>query len=628
MENIRMHSVNKVDENVEKIGHLFPNCVTEAQVDGKLTRVVDFDLLKQELSSFVVEGNEERYQFNWPDKKKSILLANAPIAKTLRPCPDESVDFDNTENLYIEGDNLEALKLLQETYLGKVKMIYIDPPYNTGNDFVYEDDYSQSADEYLANSGQYDDEGNRLVQNTESNGRFHTDWLNMIYPRLKVAKDLLSNEGVIYISIDDNEVHNLRKVCDEVFGEHNFIANIVWQKKYSPQNDAKYFSDMHDHILCYAKKKIQNIDDEGWHRYLLPRTEDQNARYKNPDNDPRGVWKSSDFSVKTYSANYDYPITTPSGRIVNPPTGRCWRTSKENFKKLVEENRVWFGANQDGVPAIKRFLTDVQDGRVPTTWWKREEYGDNQTAAQEIFNLFEGIRPFDTPKPTTLIKEILRLSTRNSDIVLDFFAGSSTTADATMQLNFEDGGNRKFIMIQVPEQILEKSASSKMGFKNICEIGKERIRRAGAKIKETAGLTAQNLDTGFRVLKVDSTNMKDVFYTPDAFNRTLFDDLTDNIKEDRTPLDLLFQVMLEMDVLLSSKIVETKISGKKVYSVMDDYMIACFDTGITSEVIEAIAKKKPYYAVFRDSCMADDSTMASFEQIFETYSNDTIRKVL
>lgn len=627
---LKMHSLNKADENYQVLAKLFPNAVTETIVgydeENKpiIERAIDVDVLRQEISTKVVEGRDERYQFTWPDKKKAILAANAPIAKTLRPCRDESVDFDNTENLYIEGDNLDVLKLLQETYLGKIKMIYIDPPYNTGNDFVYEDDFKESTADYLLHSGLMDEDGNRLVKNMETNGRYHTEWLNMMYSRLKVSRDMLAIDGVIFISIDDNEVHNLRKMCDEIFGEHNFITNIVWQKKYSPQNDAKYFSDMHDHILCYAKNKINNVEDEGWHRILLPRTEEQNSRYKNIDNDPRGVWKSSDMSVKTYSASYDYPITTPSGRIVNPPSGRCWRTSKENFKKLVEENRIWFGPNGDGVPAIKRFLTEVKDGRVPTTWWKREEVGDNQSAAQEIVKLFDGERPFDTPKPTTLIKQMLMLATSENDIVLDFFSGSATTADAVLQLNNEDGQARRFIMVQVNEDILSKSAAAKLNYKTICEVGKERIRRAGINIRENNS----KVDCGFRVLKIASSNMKEVYYNPAEYQQTLFDSLTDNIKPGRTPEDLLFQVMLDLGVLLSSKIDTTEIAGKNVFSVEGDYLIACFDDNVTEEVVKEIAQRQPFYAVFRDGSIANDSVATNFEQIFETYSPTTVRKVL
>ena len=627
-----MHSINKVDENIEKIGKLFPNCITEVikgyKVDenGKETPIIehaiDFDMLKQELSDVVVEGNEERYQFTWPDKKKSILLANAPIAKTLRPCREESVDFDNTENLYIEGDNLDVLKLLQETYLGKIKMIYIDPPYNTGNDFVYNDDFAESTDEYLANSGQFDSEGNRLVTNTESNGRYHTDWLNMIYPRLKLSKDLLSEDGAIFISIDDNEVENLKKICDEIYGEQNYVQEIIWIKKFSPQNDAKYFSLNHETLLCYAKNK------NSFSRKLLPPTEEMMKRYKNPDNDPRGPWTSGDCTIGRVTEKDYYPITTPSGRQVYPSNGNVWRFSRETFKKLIDDNRIWFGENGDNMPRVKRFLSETNNGIVPISVWGFEEVGHTQSASQELKKTFDDKQFFDYPKPVGLIKKSAIIASDPNSVVLDFFSGSATTAHAVMQLNAEDGGNRKFIMVQLPEETDEKSEAYKAGYKNICEIGKERIRRAGTKIKDENPETTANLDTGFRVLKLDTTNMKDVYYTPEEFEATLFDSLEDNIKEDRASEDLLFQVMLDLGVLLSSKIEETEIAGKKVFNVADNFLIACFDENVTDETITAIAKQKPYYFVMRDSSMASDSVATNFDQIFATYSPDTVRKVL
>lgn len=571
----------------------------------------------------MVDGNEERYQFTWPDKKMSVLLANAPINKTLRPCREESVDFDTTENLYIEGDNLEVLKLLQETYLGKIKMIYIDPPYNTGNDFVYEDDFAQSADEYLANSGQFDEEGNRMVQNTESNGRFHTDWLNMIYPRLKLAKDLLTDDGVIFISIDDNEQENLKKCCDEVFGGQNFVAQLVWERAFSPKNDARFVSNSHDYVLMYAKDITQFVIGR------LPRTAEANARYSNPDNDPRGVWMSSDISVKTYNAECDYPITTPSGRVIEPPAGRCWRLSKNAFLERLQDNRIWFGPDGNGVPRIKRFLTDLKhEGMAPTSIMFFRDVGHSQEGAQEVSKLLDG-GFFSGPKPQRLMQRLLTLANLKSDsVVLDFFSGSASTAHAVMSKNAEDGGHRKFIMVQLPEATEEKSEAHKAGYKNICEIGKERIRRAGKKIKEDSPLTTQNLDTGFRVLKCDTSNMKEVYYNPAEYEASLFSRLEDNIKEDRTPEDLLFQVMLDLGVLLSGKIEETTIAGKKVFNVEDNYLIACFDSDVTEETIKAIAKQKPYYFVMRDSSMANDSVATNFDQIFATYSPDTVRKVL
>lgn len=619
-----MHSINKVNENIEKIGKLFPNCITERKnKKGEVEHAIDFDMLKQELSDVIVEGNGERYQFTWPDKKKSILLANAPITKTLRPCREESVDFDNTENLYIEGDNLEVLKVLQETYFGKIKMIYIDPPYNTGNDFVYEDNFAQNIEEYMENSGQFDEEGNRLVKNLDSNGRFHTDWLNMIYPRLRLAKDLLRDDGIIFISIDDNEVENLRKNCNEIFGENNFVAQIIWKKKYGIQNDAKYFSVSHDYIIVYSK----NISE--FRINLLPRTSEQNARYKNPDNDYRGVWKAADLSVGRVTEKDRYEITLPSGRKVMPSSGRSWGVSKDKFQQLVDDNRIWFGSNGDSVPSVKKFLTEVKNGRTATTIWEYTEVGHTDKARKDLNILFNNKAFFDYPKPVDLIKQCLILSTNSKDdIVLDFFSGSATTAHAVMQLNAEGGGNRKFIMVQLPEETSEKSEAYKSGYKNICEIGKERIRRAGAKIKEESPLTTQDLDVGFRVLKCDSSNMKDVYYNPTEYEPSLFTSLVDNIKEERTPEDLLFQVMIDLGVLLSSKIEKSIIAGKKVFNVDNNYLIACFDENVTEETIKVIAQLEPYYFVMRDSSMANDSVATNFEQIFATYSPKTVRKVL
>ncbi len=623
MDKLKMHSMNKVDANVAQIAALFPNCVTERiNEDGKLEKVVDFDMLKQELSSFVVESNDERYQFTWPDKKKAILAANAPINRTLRPCREESVDFDTTENLYIEGDNLEVLKLLQETYLGKIKMIYIDPPYNTGNDFVYNDDFSESIDEYLANSGQFDSEGNRLVQNAESNGRFHTDWLNMIYPRIKLAKDLLSDDGVIFISMDENEIENLKKVCNEIFGEQNYVQEIIWHKKFSPQNDAKYFSLNHESILCYAKNK------PNFNRNLLPATEEMTKRYKNPDNDPRGPWTSGDCTIGRVTEKDYYPITTPSGREVYPSNGNVWRFSRDTFKRLIDDNRIWFGENGDNMPRVKRFLSETNNGIVPISIWGFDEVGHTQSASQELKKLFDDKQYFDYPKPVGLIKKAILISTDKDSIVLDFFSGSATTAQSTMQLNAEDGGNRRFILVQLPEITESKTDAFKDGYTNLCDIGKERIRRAGAKIKEESPMTTQGLDTGFRVLKCDTSNMKEVYYNPAELEISLLTDLTDNIKEDRTAEDLLFQVMLDLGIMLSAKIEQTTLNGKTVFNVNGNHLVACFDKDITDETIKAIAKQEPYYFVMRDDGFANDSVATNFEQIFATYSPDTVRKVL
>ena len=623
-----MQSADGVQVNIEKIASLFPDCVTETIVgydaDDKpiLRHKVDFEKLQQNLSSEIISGKEERYQFTWPDKKKAILLANSPINATLRPCRDESADFDNTKNLYIEGDNLDVLKCLKETYLHKVKMIYIDPPYNTGSDFVYEDDFAESTSEYLANSGQFDAQGRRLVTNTESNGRFHTDWLNMIYPRLKVARDLLTDDGVIFISIDDHEQDNLKRICCELFGERNFIAQLVWERAFSPKNDARFISNSHDYILMFAK------DIDSFVIGRLERTEEANARYSNPDNDPRGVWMSSDISVKTYTASCDYPIATPSGKIIEPPAGRCWRLSKKAFFERLQDNRIWFGPNGDNTPRIKRFLSELKfDGMAPTSILFYKDVGHSQEGAQEVVSLFGDKGVFDGPKPVRLLERLITLANLKDDsIVLDFFSGSASTAHALMKKNEEKESHCKFILVQIPEEISEKKKAQ--GYKTICGIGKERIRRAGKKIKEDNPLTTQNLDTGFRVLKLDSSNMQDVYYSPADTTQSNIFNLVDNVKEDRTPEDLLFQVMLELGATLDSKIDTTSIEGKQIFNVEDNYLVACFERDIDDEVVTAIAKMQPQYAVLRDTSMATDSTATNFEQIFKTYAPDTVTKVL
>ena len=640
MENLKMHSLDGVQRNIELIGKLFPNAITEVKRDGKVEHAIDFDVLRQELSDSIVEGREERYQFTWPDKKKAMLAANAPITATLRPVVADSVGKDGTpggfdsENLYIEGDNLEVLKLLQETYLGKVKMIYIDPPYNTGNDFVYEDDFAQSAAYYMDNSGQYDEEGNRLVTNTESNGRFHTDWLNMIYPRLKLAKDLLADDGVIFISIDDSEQGNLKKMCDDIFGECNFVNTVIWEKRYSPQNAVQWFSENHDFILVYAKNKML------WYPRLLERTSEMNARYTNRDNDPRGPWKASDSYAQAGHGTKSqfYILTAPNGKKHYLPSGQCWRYTEEAMKKLILDNRVWFGEDGNNVPAIKKFLSEVKQGMACQTIWNYEDVGHSQEGKKDIKSLFPDKVPFDTPKPVRLIKRIVQLSGQDDFIAMDFFSGSATTAHAVMKLNAEDGGHRKFIMVQLPEKTDEKSEAYKAGYKNICEIGKERIRRAGKQIlsagggqlsfSETQPDQSTPIDIGFRCLRLDSSNMENVYYTPEETRQQDLFSLVDNVKPDRTPEDLLFQVMLDLGVLLSSPIEVKEIAGKKVFNVADGFLLACFDHDVTEETVKAIAQMKPYYAVFRDSSMANDSVATNFDQIFETYSPETVRKVL
>lgn len=631
MENLKMHSLDGVQRNIDLIGKLFPNAITEVKRNGKVEHAIDFDVLRQELSDSIVEGQEERYQFTWPDKKKAMLAANAPITATLRPVVADSVGKDGTpggfdsENLYIEGDNLEVLKLLQETYLGKVKMIYIDPPYNTGNDFVYEDDFAQSTEDYMGNSGQYDEEGNRMVTNTESNGRFHTDWLNMIYPRLRLAKDLLADDGVIFISIDDNEQENLKKCCDEIFGADNFIAQMVWQKRTSP-DARRIVSAGHEYVLAYIK------NSEIGHEVLnpLPFDDADYARYKNPDNDPNGPWISTDCTAQGGHGTKDqfYDMVTPAGRVVKLQEGLCWRYTKKRMEEEIAAGHIWFGSDGNGVPRKKTYLAD-RAGKTMWTWWPNTEVGHTQEATKEIATLLGQSGIMDFPKPIRLMKRIVHIASKKDSIILDFFSGSATTAHAVMKLNAEDGGHRKFIMVQLPEKTDEKSEAYKAGYKNICEIGKERIRRAGRKIKEDAGLTAPaDLDIGFRCLRLDESNMKPVYYTPDEVGQQDLFSLVDNVKEDRTPEDLLFQVMLDLGVLLSSPIEVKEIAGKRVFNVAEGFLLACFDHDVTGETVKAIAQMKPYYAVFRDSSMANDSVATNFDQIFETYSPETVRKVL
>ena len=621
MDKLKMQTANKADENFRKLAAMFPNAVTETiNENGEVVRAIDKDVLMQEIACTVVDGNEERYQFTWPDKKKSVLLANAPINKTLRPCREESVDVDTTENLYIEGNNLEVLKLLQETYLGKIKMIYIDPPYNTGSDFVYEDDFAQSADEYLANSGQFDEDGNRMVQNTESNGRFHTDWLNMIYPRLKIAKDLLSEDGVIFISIDDHEVENLKKLCGEIFGEQNFEGHIHWRRRHNQPNDkTKMIAVVTEHIIVYAKNSTF-LKSSGVGKL------DLTATFSNPDNDPKGPWASKPWKIGSDQNGSKYTIVTPSGKVLDGE----WMGDETTYKRFLAEGRMYFPKNGDGMPRKKYYQFEREDeGQCATNWWSHEQFSHNQAANDCMTKMFGEKNVFSNPKPVELIRAMIKISNaKNESIILDFFSGSASTAHAVMNLNAEDGGQRKFIMVQIPEVTDEKSVAYKAGYKTICEIGKERIRRAGKKIKEDSPLTTQGLDIGFRVLKCDTSNMKEVYYNPAEYEASMFSSLEDNIKEDRTPEDLLFQVMLDLGVLLSSKIEETTIAGKKVFNVEDNYLIACFDSNVTEETIKAIAKQKPYYFVMRDSSMANDSVATNFDQIFATYSPDTVRKVL
>lgn len=649
MEKLNIITAEMAEKNIEILGQMFPNCLTEKKNDeGKIVKAIDFDKLRQELADSVVEGPEERYQFTWPDKRNAIRLANAPTTKTLRPCREESVDFDNTQNLYIEGDNLDVLKILRENYLGKIKMIYIDPPYNTGNDFVYNDDFSQTSSEYIAESGQFDSDGNRLVLNTESNGRFHTDWLNMMYPRLKVAKDLLSDDGVIFISIDDNEVENLKKVCDEIYGSINFISQICLVNNIAGRSDSKHIAKAHEYILIYQKS------DE-FISCGMPLSDEQLSEYKFEDNRGKyrlqGLRKRGSGARREDRPNMFYPIyyNETTKEISSIPISDCtciipklsdntegrWRWGKETFENNIDRIEIRLVSGRDEYDVFERvYLNNYGD--IKTTKMKSFLLEASYTSDNATSN-FRGVmepKVFDSPKSVSLIKDIVRFSNSDGAIILDFFSGSATTAHATMQLNAEDGGNRRFIMVQLPELTDEKSEAYKARYKNICEIGKERIRRAGKKVKEEAGIHAQNLDIGFRVLKLDSDNEKEVKRTPSevpveqGLFDAMLDDMVENIKEDRTPEDLLFQVLPMCNLPLSCKIETKEIDGKCVFIVEDGYLIACFDNNINEYVITEIAKMKPYYFVMRDSSLATDNVADNFDQIFNAYSKDTIRRIL
>lgn len=637
MDKLRMQSSNGVEDNITKIAQLFPDCVTETvdERSGQPKHLIDFEKLKQNLSDSVISERAERYQFTWPDKSKAILLANSPINATLRPCREDSVDFDNTQNLYIEGDNLDVLKCLKETYLHKVKMIYIDPPYNTGNDFVYEDDFAQSSEEYLANSGQFDEQGNRMFTNAESNGRFHTDWLNMIYPRLKVARDLLTDDGVIFISIDDNEVENLRKVCDEVFGEQNFVDCLHWKKKKQPSFLAKHTAKVMEYVIVYAKntfkleklsvekvsdsnKKVININNKISSRIFKP-----GVRVKSEEQ--TGIIKAGVYTGRSMDVEYKNDIYYENGRTTNEvEVVSKFSDSQSNIDTFIQKDLLYITKNF----LLRRDVgEEAAEKRKSITDLLLNDYGDNQESDKEFLELFDK-KYFDYTKPIKLIYNLVKSNFTEEGIILDFFSGSATTAHAVMQLNSEDGGNRKFIMVQLPEKTDEKSEAFKVGYKNICEIGKERIRRAGKKIKEESSLTTQDLDIGFRVLKLDSTNMQDIYYSPKDISQADLFSQVDNVKPDRTGEDLLFQVMLELGATLDSKIETTTVAGKTIYNVAEGYLVACFDPDVTDEVVKAIAQMQPAYAVLRDTSMKDDSTATNFEQIFKTYSPDTVTKIL
>lgn len=626
MDKFTFKTADGIDVNLEKLSRAFPEVITETMgEDGKIKRVADFEKLKMLLGDSAAERPQEFYEFTWPGKNEAIMKAAEATKKTLRPCVDESKNWDTTQNLYIEGDNLEALKILQESYLGKVKMIYIDPPYNTGKDFVYRDKYCKSAAEGKEDEIKRDEETNdNLFQNTESNGRFHSDWCTMIYPRLKLARDLLRDDGVIFISIDDNEVHNLRKICDEVFGEDNFVAQVIWETRANPVSMSNTISDVHEYILMYQKTNNFEIG-------LFPRTSKQDSRYKNPDNDPRGPWTSGDLTCGPVIPNKVYDLITPSGRVVRPANGLSWIFSKERMKEVIKENRVYFGENGDNMPRYKRFLKDVKQGVVPTTLWKFSDIGGSMDSVKEQKKLFDGIKIFDFPKTVSLLKQILIISNSANGIILDFFSGSATTAHACMQLNAEDGGNRKFIMVQLPEVCAPDSEAAKAGYKNICEIGKERIRRAGEKIKAEHATTAPNLDIGFRVLKIDESIMKDVFYSPNETSQDLLSTLESNIKEDRTDLDLLFACLVDWGVELSMPLKMESIDGVEIHTMNDGdapALVACFAQNIPETVVRKIAARHPIRAVFRDSSFADSPAKINLTEIFKTYSPETEVKVL
>lgn len=679
MNKLKMQTPNLTAQNIDKIAALFPNCITEMLDEEKSTpdrkvykRGINFELLKQMLSPDVVDG-DEAYEFTWVGKKASIVEANKPIRKTLRPCPAESKNWDDTENLYIEGDNLEVLKLLQESYLGKVKMIYIDPPYNTGHDFIYPDSFIMDMDEYNDGTGYFDEDGNVNYsrENILTAGRYHSDWCSMMYSRLLLARNLLSDNGVIFISIDDNSQDDLKKCCGEIFGESNFVSQLIWEKKFAPQNDDKYITAVHDYILVYAKDKTK------WFPKLQERDSSALQKFKNPDNDSRGVWTSGDLTSKTKAAGHSYAITSPSGKVFYPPEGRQWAPAYETYLKLKSENRLWFGEKGDNVPRQKQFLTEIQDGVVPTSILFHSECGHNQEAKKELISLLPGIgNSFETPKPVRLLMKLLNLvQLSDNDIILDFFSGSATTAHAVMQLNAKDGGHRKFIMVQLPEPCDEKSEAYKAGYKTICDIGKERIRRAGEKIKQeddcwkcvplnrmdgskpgddtTAKIVktidagdgkppiemvdiSKNPDVGFRVFKLDDTNMKDVYYSADEYSQTNLEDLESNIKEDRTDLDLLFGCLLDWGLPLSMPYRSEEIDNCTVHTYapgdaalnVPDALIACFDSNVPENVIKEIAKRKPRRAVFRDSSFASSPEKINVFEIFKLYAPDTDVKVI
>lgn len=625
MEKMRMESVDMTAQNIEKIGALFPNCITETVgEDGKPKKAINFDLLRQMLSGDVLEG-EETYEFTWVGKKTSIEEANKVIQKTLRPCPAESVNWDSTENIYIEGDNLEVLKLLQESYLGKVKMIYIDPPYNTGHDFVYPDSFVMNQDAYDTGTGYFDEDGNINYSRSNESGRprYHSDWCSLMYSRLLLSRNLLSDEGVIFISIDENEVHNMRKICDEIFGEFNFISQLGWQKVYSPKNQARYFSNDYEFVLCYCKDINRfKIGD-------LPRTAEMNARYKNPDNDPRGDWKPGDCVGNGVRKNGYYDVTGPTGKVFNVPTGKHWVYAPETMKKLIEDNRIWWGKDGDSFPAVKQFLSDV-GGRKASSLLMYEDYGHTDMAKKDLIKLFPDLIkvPFDTPKPIKLIKMLAMLGTNEDDIILDFFAGSATTAHSIFELNAEKNSHRRFILVQLAEPLTDNDEANEKGIRTISDVAMERIRRAGKRIREENPLTTQHLDIGFRVFKLDASNMNDVYYAAGDYAQDMLSMLESNVKDDRTDLDLLFSCLLEWGLPLSLPYSSETIEGCTVHNYNDGDLIACFDENVPESVIKEIAKKQPLRAVFRDSSFVNSPSKINVGEIFKLMAQDTRLKVI
>lgn len=627
VERIKPGTPDGTEENVERIAELFPEVVTEVEgADGNLEHVVDFDALRDLLGD-VAEGQRERYQFTWPGKAAAKAEARRPIWKTMRPEPERSVDWDTTQNLYIEGDNLDALKLLKETYAGQVKLIYIDPPYNTGHDFVYDDDYRQTHEEYDAGSADFDEDGGRLVANPDSNGRFHSDWCSMIYPRLVLARDLLSADGAIFISIDDNESANLRKICDEVFGAGNFLAVFTWEKRITRENRRR-ISVAHDYVICYLKD-FNSETAVG----LLDMDDEALARYSNPDNDSRGPWTSVSTTAQAghATASQFYKFTAPSGKIFEPSPGNSWRYTSKRLKELVADNRIWFGPDGTNFPRYKKFLSEGRQGLTPSTLIKADEVGTTDNAKKELMSLFDGDVPFDTPKPVRLIDRILSIGSVSDSLVLDFFSGSATTAEAVMRKNVEDGGTRRFMLVQLPEEVSG-------GWGNLCNVGEERIRRAGKKIAAEVEEANRQLklgeeprpvpDIGFRVLRIDSSNMEDTYRTPDETDQMDLLSLADNVKLDRTPEDLLFEVLPKFRIPYSARIERRELGGRECFLVDGNRLVACFDTEVGTETIEEMAKLEPDYAVMRDASMRDDATQANFEELFKTYSPDTVRRVI